>query len=276
MKAFIAELNNVGLAASTINQIFNVVKAVISSATDLNGNELYPRKWNHDFIDLPIVNQQEVDAPIVTPEQIDTSLLQAPKQVRSLLILLAASGLRVGEALALQGHHTTTYGSTVPGCGIIPEKIPLGGTYGFSYWNPLKAVVVVKSTLVRGRIEPQPKTEAGNREVDLHSDVNQYLIDAKLPETGFLFQNSLGGHVRVETAYDQLEDVGITEGFHAFRRFRATHLESQNIPRSLMRYWMGHSSNADITDRYIKIGQDLTTRKEYALKAGYGFKIPTN
>jgi integrase len=274
-KNFVAELNKLGLAPSTINQIFNVVKAVAASYIDQNGDELVPIKWNHDFIDLPIVNRQEVDAPIVTPEQINTSLVDAPKQVRSLLVLLAASGLRIGEALALQGHRTMTLGYTIPGLGQTPEKVHLKGCFGFSYWEPDQAIVYVKSTLVRGKIESQPKTEAGNREIDLHPDVNQYLIDAKLPETGFLFQNSLGSHVRIETAYDQLEDVGITEGFHAFRRFRATHLESRNIPRSLVRYWLGHSSNTDITDRYIKIGQDLATRKEYALKAGYGFSIPT-
>jgi integrase len=260
-KVFVAELNALNLAPSTINQVFNLVTAVIASAVDDNGNQKFPMKWNRDFIDLPIVSKADTDAPIVTPEQINTSLLQARNRVRSLLVLLAASGLRVGEALALQGHLAAK------------SELALGRLVHVSYWDPDKALIYVKSTLVRGKVEPQPKTEAGNREIDLHPDINEFLKAADLPETGYLFQNSRGSRVRIETAYDHLEDVGITEGFHAFRRFRATFLESQNVPRSLTSYWLGHSENS-ITARYIKIGQDLETRKEWAQKAGYGFELP--
>jgi integrase len=271
-KDFVAHLNSLSLAPSTINSIFNLVTAVMASAVDENGNERFPRRWNRDFIDLPIVNKADADAPIVTPEQINTSLLQASKQDRCLLVLLAASGLRVGEALALQGHSTTVSNfDSRPGRDNNVSSIK--DFNGYSYWDPEKALICVKSTLVRGKVEPQPKTDAGNREIDLHPDVNEFLLASGLPETGYLFQNSRGSRVRVETAYDHLEDVGISEGFHAFRRFRATHLESQGVPRSLTGYWLGHSGNS-ITDRYIKIGQDVETRRDWAARAGYGFQLP--
>jgi integrase len=277
-KDFVAHLNSLSLAPSTINSIFNLVTAVVASAMDENGNERFPRRWNRDFIDLPIVNKADADAPIVTPEQVLAACQAADRQQQAMLVLLAASGLRVGELLALQGHSTTYVSyrtNSFISSDIIKTERNLKGTYGFSYWDPEKALICVKSTLVRGKIEPQPKTDAGNREIDLHPDVNKFLLASGLPETGYLFQSSRGGRVRVETAYDQLEDVGITEGFHAFRRFRATHLESQNVPRSLTGYWLGHSGNS-ITDRYIKIGQDLETRRDWAARAGYGFELPKN
>ena len=87
-----------------------------------------------------------------------------------------------------------------------------------------------------------------------------------------MFQNSVGNHARVETLYDQLEALGLDTGFHAFRRFRATHLEASGMPRALTSYYLGHGSSS-ITDRYIKIGNNLQIRKEWTLRAGIGFNL---
>lgn len=272
---FIIKMNKKKLSASTVNQVFNVVTAIMASAVDENGNELYPRKWNHDFIDLPIVNKHDCRAEIVTPEQIEAVLEASTSQLQALLVLLAASGMRIGEALALQGHKTRTPDRPYLGLDDRTHAFP-GSSIKYlpneSYWDSEKAVIVVKSTLVRGKISAQPKTDAGNREIDLHPDINDYLKAAELPETGFLFQNSLGDAARINTLYDQLDGLGLGTGFHAFRRFRATHLEASGMPRALTSYYLGHSGTS-ITDRYIKIGQDLAVRKEWALKAGYGFNL---
>lgn len=255
MRNFIQHLSEKKLSASTVCQIFNLVAAVTASEVDENGNECNPRKWNHDFIDLPIVNRHDTRAQIVTPEQIEAALAVGSEKLRALLVLLASTGLRIGEALALEGHLT-------------PFTTSIG-----SYWDIKNARIVVKTTLVKGKLSPQPKTDAGRREIDLHPAINDYLKSVGLPSEGFLFQNSLGSRARVETLYDQLEALGLDTGFHAFRRFRATHLEAQNTPRSLTSYWLGHSGNSSITDRYIKIGQDLETRKKWAEKVGFGFSL---
>lgn len=252
-KTFITHLNEQDLAPSTVNAIFNVVKAVMASEVDSNGNQKNPRVWNPDFIDLPVVSKADQDAPIATPEQVTSAVSSASGQLQALIVILAATGLRIGECLALRG------------CSD-------GYTEGNS-WYPETGVIEVRTTLVHGKIEPQPKTDAGYRGIDLHPAINDYLKAANLPTTGFLFQNSLGDRARIETLYDQLEALGLDTGFHAFRRFRATHLESQNVPRSLLAYWLGHSGST-ITDRYIKIGQDLKTRKDWAEKAGFGFELP--
>jgi hypothetical protein len=41
------------LAASSIRDYVNAVKAVIASAIDGNGEQLFPRKWNDEYIDAP-------------------------------------------------------------------------------------------------------------------------------------------------------------------------------------------------------------------------------
>jgi integrase len=251
-KAFLVDLNSSDLAPATISAIFKVIKAVVASAVDLNGNELYPRTWNHDFIDLPIVDKAGQDTPTLTHQKVTEAVLRATGQYQAMFTLLAASGLRVGEALALRDS---------PGDG------------RNSYWDAQTGILHVKTTLVDGKVQPEPKTPASIRQVDLAPEVNAYLGQAGLPQGGFLFRNSHGGPVRSATAYHHLEKAGVMEGFHAFRRFRITYLEGQNVPRGLAMYWTGHAEK-DVHGAYIKIGQDLQTRKEWAVKAGIGFQLP--
>jgi integrase len=251
-KAFLVDLNASKLAPATINAVFKVIKAVVASAVDLNGNELYPRTWNHDFIDLPIVDKAGQDTPTLTPQKVTEAVLRARGQYQAMFTLLAASGLRIGEALALQDS---------PGDG------------RNSYWDAQTGILHVRTTLVDGRVQPEPKTPASIRQVDLAPEVNAYLAQADLPRGGFLFRNSHGGPVRSATAYHHLEKAGVMGGFHAFRRFRITYLEGQNVPRGLAMYWTGHAEK-DVHGAYIKIGQDLQTRKEWAVKAGIGFQLP--
>lgn len=62
-------------------------------------------------------------------------------------------------------------------------------------------------------------------------------------------------------------------GFHAFRRFRTTHLRAEGVPEDSVQVWLGHKEKT-ITDRYSKMKERLELRKEWAEKAGLGFKLP--
>ena len=47
-------------------------------------------------------------------------------------------------------------------------------------------------------------------------------------------------------AYPILEELGIEQlGFHSFRRFRVTHLESSYVPSALVKYRTGHAKSSD-------------------------------
>lgn len=65
-------------------------------------NQVYPRKWNHEFIDLPVVEQSEQNRPSFSSE-IMTGLAKYRRPREQMLFVLAsAGGLRIGEALGIE------------------------------------------------------------------------------------------------------------------------------------------------------------------------------
>jgi hypothetical protein len=64
-------------------------------------------------------------------------------------------------------------------------------------------------------------------------------------------------------------------GFHAFRRFRITHLRKQRVMEVLVRIWVGHSTEG-ISDKYTveTLKRDVAYRKATAEQAGLGFHTP--
>jgi integrase len=64
-----------------------------------------------------------------------------------------------------------------------------------------------------------------------------------------------------------------TEGFHAFRRYRATHLDLAEVPRGISQFWLGHADK-NITDRYVKMQGRIKERQTWAESVGMGYKLP--
>jgi hypothetical protein len=52
-----------GLSAKTIVNYVQVVKLVVTSAVNEEGEQIYPRKWNHDFIQLQVVDREKQYRP---------------------------------------------------------------------------------------------------------------------------------------------------------------------------------------------------------------------
>ena len=236
LKTLVAGLTEDGLSASSITGIASVIKAVVASAVDPNtGNQIFPRTWNNDFVDLPIINPKEQAAPVVTSEDVENVLKASQGENKALYALLAGSGLRIAEALSL----------TVQDAG------------NGNFWNPETSTVVIRET----------KTDAGTREVDISADLNGLLIDLLGDKTGRMFRGDYQKNRR------QMASDGVGVGFHAFRRFRITQLRKAGAPEGLVKFWAGHSKNGDITDRYDKTSSDLVTRREWAQRAGLGFRL---
>jgi len=57
LKRLVVILSKAGLSAKSIENYIQVPKMVVASVLDEDGNQVYPRKWNHDFIDVPIVEE---------------------------------------------------------------------------------------------------------------------------------------------------------------------------------------------------------------------------
>jgi hypothetical protein len=86
-------------SAKTVSNYAQVVKMVVASAIDENGEAIFPVKWNHDFIDLPEIADQ--NTPVFTAGEVTTIIKKAEHQDAVLYALLAGSGLRAGELFAL-------------------------------------------------------------------------------------------------------------------------------------------------------------------------------
>jgi UvrD-like helicase C-terminal domain len=155
------------------------------------------------------------------------------------------------------------------------------------FWDDILASKHVKRRLWEGRVQT-PKTVNSFRQVDLHPSVAAMLRDfIGDRKQGFLFRTRTGtpflqSNFLRSSLYPILEELGIEkQGFHGFRRFRVTHLESSCVPPALVKYWTGHAKSSDgeivrqtVTDKYIKMGKDTKFRVDVAERIGLGFELP--
>ena len=252
-----------GLGASAIRSYTNTVKMVVASAVDEQGEQLHPRKWNHEFIDLPEVKnpkQLTFTGPVVT------GIVGAPQKKKMLMlhVLCAAGGLRFGEALGIDIKNISEDCTRIKIC----QKA----------W--------------RGEIHDFLKTDAGLREVDLHSSVAAMLKDFIGERThGLLFRTRTGkqlsqSNILRRSLHPILAKLNQPKcGAHAYRRFRITWLRKNRVPEDLIKFWLGHEGGAPepgsqvwvpktVTDDYSKLEQDVEFRKQVVEKVGLGFDLP--
>ena len=247
VKQLITEMVDAGFTAQTVKCYVGVVKQVVASAVDENGEEIYPRKWNHDFLDMPLVTKHHT--PTFTPDQV-TAILDANTPYRILYAILAGTGMRIGEALGLEVGHISQDGYTIS----------------------------IRQTLWGGSVA-SPKTNNAVREIDLHPSLAALLMaHLGLRQTGFVFQSSSGrplqpAHVLRFDLHPILAGIGASKtGFHAFRRFRVTHLRKHRVPEDLLRFWIGHADKS-VTDGYSKVKEDAKFRREVANVIPLGFEL---
>lgn len=239
LKTLVASMTAGDLSASTVNLAVAVVKEVVASAVNDEGDELYPRTWNLEFADVPVVDPNAQDAPVAVGKAISQAISRAEGEEKALYALLAGAGLRIDEARILK----------------------VGAESKESTWDPQSATIYLKANDAWA-----PKTEAGVREVDLAPELNDFLIRVLHPVDGRpVFQP-----VPDSTSRRRIAAAGLPP-FHSLRRFRVTHLR-KTAPEGLIRFWTGHA-NASVTDRYDKIRVDVAARKSAAEKAGLGFSL---
>jgi integrase len=241
------------LSDKTTVNYFQVVRAVIASAVSEEGEPIHPRNWNYQFIGLPIVDEREQAKPTLTTHQVEQIIAGSRGRYKVLFALLAGSGMRIGEALGLRVEHLTDDYSTI--------KITQ------SAW--------------RGKTQ-SPKTANATREIDLHSSLAAILrafVNGR--REGYLFSSSSGRPLTarnvIRDGFDkfriglQLTQPGL--GFHAFRRFRTSHLRKNRAPWDLEKFWLGHA-NKSVTDKYSEqLKQDVEWRKAEAERIVLGFSL---
>ncbi len=181
--------------------------------------------------------EDEGEIKVFSREQLAVVLAMAPESYKLLFEVLATTGLRISEGMALQRLHFQIDGST-------PE-------------------VCVRRALVRGRVEP-PKTKYGRREVRL-PDSLVYRLRAHFAEqpdqdsTALVFTNRSGnvleyGNLLRRHLKPIVEEVNAPwAGFHTFRHtFASLHLSRGTNLLQLSRA-LGHHSAAFTLSRYTHL-----------------------
>jgi integrase len=97
LRELIGKMTAAGLAPKTIVNYSQVVKMVVASAVSDEGDQFYPRKWNHEFVGLPIVQKEKQHRPTVTQVELEEILSSVKDRYRTLFALLAGTGLRMGR-----------------------------------------------------------------------------------------------------------------------------------------------------------------------------------
>lgn len=182
-------------------------------------------------------DEDEDEIKVFSREQLAAVLAMAPEHYKLLFEVLATTGLRISEGMALQRLHFQIDGST-------PE-------------------VCVRRAIVRGRIEP-PKTKYGRREVRL-PDSLVYRLRAHFAEqpdhdsTALVFTNRSGnvleyGNLLRRHLKPIVEEVNAPwAGFHTFRHtFASLHLSGGTNLLQLSRA-LGHHSAAFTLSRYTHL-----------------------
>ena len=255
LKMLVSKFDEAGLSPSSIRTYCRVMTMVVGSLKDDDANPIYPRKWNYEFADAPEIGEQR--RPSFTGEELTKLIAEVEGHEQIALILFAASGLRAGELFGLEVKHF------------------------------LGKSVRVQQSVWGGNIQT-PKTKSAFRFVELHSSVStllrNFIGDRK---EGFIFAVRNGSSLRQSnfirrSLHPALKKLGIEkQGFHGFRRFRVTHLESNNVPQALIDYWTGHAKKSDGEDVqktmnqiYTKMDKDAAFREDVAEQIGIGFELP--
>lgn len=249
LKELVSHMANAKLSAKTIHNYVQIAKMVVASAVNEHGEELYPRKWSSEFIDLPEVKNQRT--PMFNAEEVTKIIAGAEGQYRVLYALLAGTGLRIGEATGLEVSDISGDGMTL--------KIRQ------SVWN--------------GRIQT-PKTKNAFREIDLHPSLATMLqTHVGQRKSGLLFSTATGKpisqtNILKRSLHPILKEMKCDKaGFHSFRRYRVTHLRKNRVPEDVLRFWIGHADKT-VTDGYSKVKDDVAFRLLCATNVGLGFVLP--
>jgi Phage integrase family len=253
------------LLSQLLGVALEVVKMVVASAVNDEGEEIYPRKWNHEFIDMPVVEEEKQNTPSFSSDVMTGLVRWKKERERMIFVPCGAGGFRVGEALGIE----------------IDKHI-----------SPDFRTIFVQQKIHHGRLELRLKTANGFRQVDLHPTIaNLFTEFVGNRASGFLFCTRQGkplspSNIIRRHLHKALKELGYVNPFtgthkggnHAFRRFRNTYLRNYaECPEGLYKYWMGHAGKdmSDLYDVYDKIKEDVAFRRKWAERCGFGFQLPS-
>jgi integrase len=244
-----------GLKPRTVNKYVEYIKQVVKSLKGPNGEPVHKKIWDAETMDLPVVEYSEQKRPSLKAEAISELVTGSSGQEQALYVLLASTGVRISEALALETRHFINGGRTFKVEQQVMKNCP--------------------------RIVKYLKTNAAKREIDLHPDVAEFLRRYRAGKSGLLFHTERGTPHLFHNLEDRwltprLVKIGLDEegmGWHSFKRFRKTWLRGARCLEDLNNFWMAHKPQT-MSELYSHLYEELQMRLEEAERVGYGFDLP--
>lgn len=258
VKHLVRKMVEEGLDPETVNKYVGYVKQVVKSKLAPNGEPLYPRVWNASVLDLPVVVYSKQKRPALKVEGVNALIANAESdEERYLYVLLAATGMRISEALALETRHFINGGRTI----VVEQQV-------------LKDRPCIKKKL---------KTDASYREIDPHPDIANYINSYICGKSGLILRTKNGtpylyGNLADDWLDQRLAKLGLYEagmGWHSFKRFRNSWLRApaQRCQEDLRKFWLAHKPK-EMGELYSALKEDLPTRLAEAERVSYGFVLP--
>lgn len=250
VKALVAQMAEDGLSGASIKRKISLFKKILRSLRDKNGNLVLTPDWSSEYLDIP---ETDSKTPTVSAQIVSgaiSSMFRSERTIEACLCaILAGTGMRIGEALAL-------------------KKVPEDDGQS-TVWLGVESKIIIRKQITRAGESPT-KTKAGVREIDLCAELNNFLyrvfVGPGHGESGLMFECCQDKYRGLFT------DNGIKGGFHTLRRFRVTYLRMSGVPQPLVDFWDGHAA-ATMSERYTQVGGELQARKEWAEKVGLGFTL---
>ena len=85
-----------GLSPRTCEKYTLYCKQVVASKKAPNGEDMYPRRWNREVLDLPVVEYRKQLRPALKVEGVNALIANAKSdEERYLYVLLGATGMRI-------------------------------------------------------------------------------------------------------------------------------------------------------------------------------------
>jgi integrase len=235
------------LSDATVRNITAPLRACLSSAVREGLIRSNPAR-DADLPHRPTAEgSEEEQVKAMSTDELSTLLALIPDRHRLMFRLLAATGLRISEAIALQWRHLALDGSS-------PH-------------------VKVRRALVKGRMGP-PKSRHGRRSVPLDAELVAALRsahkDTDWPGADDLVFPSMNGtplgasNLHRRTLKPAAEEACVSwVGFHTFRHTCASMLFAEGRNAVQVQRWLGHHSPAFTLATYVHLldgdlGEPLT------------------
>ncbi len=234
VKSYLRELAEEGASASTVRTYLAPLRALFADAVEEGLIRANPAAGLR--LPRPAVAETEAEEQekALTEKELHALIAAAPKEWKLFVRLLAATGLRLGEALALRW-----------------GDVDLG-----------RKRVKVRRRIYRGQFAP-PKSKYGRRDVPLAPGLAREFWRArgKAADDALVFTGTSGQSIEASTAFRAVKAAATKAGVpwvgpHALRHTCATMLFRGGLNAKQVQLWLGHHSPAFTLSVYVHLLPD--------------------